>query len=179
MSLPNIKPPSEEKDASSATTRQGPMELLPCPFCGSPAVVHQWPGLKLPGRPPAPPLYSVECQSLPSYHCPMGKRWLVESKSAAITSWNTRLAPSVELGGQPENAPGASSTTLPLPDGGSSDVRGEEKEKAFPDVMTTAQRKLYDVAVKKMEKELKEICDELDDCQRLTAEDFNIVINAK
>ncbi len=44
---------------------------------------------------------------------------------------------------------------------------------------TTDQRKLFDAAMKEIEPQLRKICDELEDCTRLSAEDLQIVINAR
>ncbi len=65
-------------------------ELLPCPFCGSPAKV-QWtpvPDFSGGGK-PEEKAYHVECTSVGT-RCPMGQHWLCSSEDAAFAAWNRR-----------------------------------------------------------------------------------------
>jgi hypothetical protein len=56
---------------------------------------------------------------------------------------------------------------------------GKERGEKNPDVLTTEQRKVYEAARKQIEHDLRGICKEIQDSQRLTAADFSIVINAR
>lgn len=64
-----------------------PPELSPCPFCGSPAQIQELPGL----NEGDPCLYIVSCTSFPPYKCPVGNRYLQDSREAAAISWNMRM----------------------------------------------------------------------------------------
>lgn len=54
----------------------------------------------------------------------------------------------------------------------------KQKER-YPSPLTPAQRILYDQAMDEIRPDLERICRELEDCTRLSAKDFQIVINAR
>lgn len=54
-----------------------------------------------------------------------------------------------------------------------------KKKELYPSPMTPAQRILYDQAMDEIRVDLERICRELEECTRLSAKDFNIVINAR
>lgn len=61
--------------------------LLPCPFCGGEAAIHEWPFLGLPeDHEPEPTSYHVACAACEGGHPPTYDR------AEAIAAWNTRTA---------------------------------------------------------------------------------------
>lgn len=69
------------------TTPSQPPELLPCPFCGRPAKLREWP--KFLGQ----KHFSVECTVDHSFQCPSGRHYLLKTADEAVAAWNTRSTP--------------------------------------------------------------------------------------
>lgn len=49
----------------------------------------------------------------------------------------------------------------------------------FPDVLMPEQRVKYEKALAEIRPHIQKLLDELDDCTKLTADDFSIIINAR
>lgn len=74
-----------------------PVNLLACPFCGSPAAleINETPdfGMIVSGKPTPPNerlSFHVRCSSPPAMRCSMGKHWLDSSAERAAAAWNRR-----------------------------------------------------------------------------------------
>lgn len=55
----------------------------------------------------------------------------------------------------------------------------DESASVFPDPMTPEQRKRFDAAMAEIQPDLDRIHEELKSCQRLTAADYAVTINAR
>lgn len=63
--------------------------LTPCPFCGSPAKLHQWPVPNI-GRDKWE-AWSVECTAPMPHNCPSGRHYLSRCAEDAVKAWNQRV----------------------------------------------------------------------------------------
>lgn len=67
-----------------------PLKISPCPFCGLPGKLHQWPVPKI-GRDDNWEAWSVECTAPKPHNCPSGRHYLSRSADEALRAWNQRV----------------------------------------------------------------------------------------